>query len=100
MPQSWTAGIIYSKLDEGVAPSSIRILVRTYGQTPPIEQALAAAGIPYQVLNDKPFYQRPEVQTLLDDCRVVVPGPRRHVGRRTGAVSRAMRRICCVRRGA
>lgn len=46
------------------------VLVRLYAQTPPIEQALIAAGIPYEIIGDVPFYARPEVQTLIDYCRL------------------------------
>jgi DNA helicase-2/ATP-dependent DNA helicase PcrA len=48
----------------------IAVLVRVYAQTPPVEQALMAAGLPYIVEGDVPFYQRPEVQTLIDYCRL------------------------------
>jgi DNA helicase-2/ATP-dependent DNA helicase PcrA len=41
------------------------VLVRTYGQTPPIEQALVDRGVPYRVRGEAPFYRRRPVQTLL-----------------------------------
>ena len=46
------------------------VLVRTYAQTPPVEHAFVEAGIPYSILGQQPFYKRPEVQTLIDYCRV------------------------------
>jgi superfamily I DNA/RNA helicase len=45
-------------LAQGVRPREIGILVRVYAQTPPIEEALRGAGIPYEVVGDVPFYQR------------------------------------------
>lgn len=46
------------------------VLVRTFAQTPPVEQAFIAADIPYSVSEHQPFYKRSEVQTLFDYCRV------------------------------
>lgn len=48
----------------------IAVLVRVYAQTPPVEQALIMLDIPYVVEGDLPFYMRPEVQTLVDYCRL------------------------------
>lgn len=55
---------------QGHPLDKIAVLVRVYAQTPPVEQALMAAGLPYIVEGDVPFYQRPEVQTLIDYCRL------------------------------
>jgi DNA helicase-2/ATP-dependent DNA helicase PcrA len=41
------------------------VLVRTYGQTPPLEQALLDRNLPYRVRGHAPFYRRRPVQTLL-----------------------------------
>ncbi|MDQ3249837.1 MAG: ATP-dependent helicase [Chloroflexota bacterium] len=57
-------------LRDGYPPSAAAILVRIYAQTPPIEQALITAQIPYQIVGSEPFYQRAEVLTLLDYCRL------------------------------
>ena len=62
--------IIRHKLQSGMKPDQIRILLRAYAQSPHIEQALIRAGIAYQVLTEAPFYERPEVQALFDYCRV------------------------------
>lgn len=48
----------------------LAVLVRVYSQTPPVEQALITLDIPYVVEGDLPFYLRPEVQTLVDYCRL------------------------------
>jgi DNA helicase-2/ATP-dependent DNA helicase PcrA len=41
------------------------ILVRTYAQTPPLEQVLLDRGLPYVLHGHAPFYRRREVQPLL-----------------------------------
>ena len=50
--------------------SDMAVLVRGFAQTPPVEQAFIAADIPYVVAGAEPFYKRPEVQTLVDYCRL------------------------------
>ncbi len=55
---------------QGYPLDQIAVLVRVYAQTPPVEQALMAANLPYVVEGDVPFYQRSEVQTLIDYCRL------------------------------
>lgn len=57
-------------LRNGYQPNAAAILVRIYAQTPPIEQFLIAEQIPYTVVGSEPFYQRPEVVTLLDYCQL------------------------------
>ena len=54
----------------GTPYRSMVVLVRTFAQTPPVEQAFIAADIPYSVVGKQPFYKRPEVQALIDYCRV------------------------------
>ncbi|MBK8904584.1 MAG: ATP-dependent helicase [Anaerolineaceae bacterium] len=51
-----------------VTANEIAILVRLNAQTPPIEQALITAGIPYRV--GTPFYERREIKTLIDYGRL------------------------------
>jgi DNA helicase II / ATP-dependent DNA helicase PcrA len=50
---------------QGYRLAEIALLVRLTAQTPPIEQALAQAGIAYQVAGDEPFYRRREIVELL-----------------------------------
>jgi len=45
--------------------ADVAILVRTYDQTPPIEQALTARTLPYRIRGREPFYRRRPAQTLL-----------------------------------
>ena len=54
----------------GYALKQTAVLVRVYAQTPPVEQALITLDIPYVVEGDLPFYLRPEVQALVDYCRL------------------------------
>lgn len=56
---------IVDLLDGGRAPADIAVLVRTYDQTPPLEQALIERDCPYRVVGHTPFYRRRPVQTLL-----------------------------------
>jgi DNA helicase-2/ATP-dependent DNA helicase PcrA len=66
------AGEIGASLRSGASPADSAILVRIYAQTPPIEQQLIAAHIPYQVVGSEPFYERPEVRVLLNYCHVAL----------------------------
>lgn len=54
----------------GYRLNQIAVLVRVYAQTPPVEQGLITLDIPYVVEGDLPFYLRPEVQALVDYCRL------------------------------
>lgn len=64
------AQLVREALAAGRSPGEIVVLVRLYAQTPFIEQALTEEGLPYHVVGAGPFYQRPEVQTLLDYLRL------------------------------
>lgn len=52
----------------GHSLNDIAVLVRLNAQTPYIEQELTQAGLPYVV--SKPFYERPEIQTLITYARL------------------------------
>lgn len=52
----------------GASWDETAVLVRLNAQTPPLEQALITAGIPYRV--PRPFYQQPEIKTLIDYARL------------------------------
>ena len=64
------ARLVKSALEKGRKSSEIAVLVRLYAQTPPLEQGLLEANIPYKVVGSSPFYARPEVKTLLDYVRL------------------------------
>jgi len=63
---------IVSKIQQllrgGHTLNELAILVRLNAQTPHIEQNLIAAKIPYRVSH--PFYERPEIKTLINYCRL------------------------------
>lgn len=61
---------IRQHLRDGRRPDEIAVLVRLYAQTPFIEQALVQENVAYQVIGSSPFYQRPEVQPLIDYLRL------------------------------
>jgi DNA helicase-2/ATP-dependent DNA helicase PcrA len=56
-------------LDQGVKASEIAILYRTNGQSEAYEQALANAGIGYQLRGGERFFQRREVRDALLQLR-------------------------------
>lgn len=56
---------IRALLEEGVAPAGIAVLFRTNGQSEAYEQALAAAGIGYQLRGGERFFQRREVRDAI-----------------------------------
>jgi|GEM_PF-413641 len=66
------AGHIVSQIQafhqQGRTWREMAILVRLNAQTPPIEQALIEAEIPYLV--SRPFYERPEIKTLIHYVRL------------------------------
>jgi DNA helicase-2/ATP-dependent DNA helicase PcrA len=62
------AAWIRARLEEGIAPTEIAVLVRMNAQLPPIEEALTSAGVAYQVRGLR-FYARPEVRSALASLR-------------------------------
>ncbi len=52
----------------GASLDDLAVLVRLNAQTPPIEQALIRAGLPFRV--SQPFYERLEIRTLVDYARL------------------------------
>ncbi len=64
------AQLVQDALSQGRSPGEIAVLVRLYAQTPPLEQGLLEANVPYRVVGSSPFYARPEVKTLLDYVRL------------------------------
>ncbi len=53
------------RLDDGVRPREMAVLMRTNAQSPAVEQALADADIDYLVRSGERFYERPEVRRAL-----------------------------------
>ena len=63
--------LIKKELHEGVKAADIAVLVRVHAQTPYIEQFLIQEQISYGGYGLVPFYQRPEVVSLLNYCRLL-----------------------------
>ncbi|WP_426003380.1 ATP-dependent DNA helicase UvrD2 [Paenarthrobacter sp. NyZ202] len=63
------AGRIQELLDAGVKASEIAILFRTNGQSEAYEQALASAGIGYQLRGGERFFARKEVRDAILQLR-------------------------------
>jgi DNA helicase-2/ATP-dependent DNA helicase PcrA len=59
------AARIEALLDGSYTPPDIAVLVRTYGETPPLEVAMLDRAVPYTINGHAPFYRRRPVQTLL-----------------------------------
>ncbi len=55
---------------QGLSYNEMAVLVRINAQTPYIEQALINQGIPYRV--QQPFYDRPEIRTLVEYARLAL----------------------------
>jgi DNA helicase II / ATP-dependent DNA helicase PcrA len=49
-------------IEAGIPAREIAVLVRINAQTPPLEQALTAAGVPFQLRGAERFFDRPEVR--------------------------------------
>ncbi|MFE9676315.1 ATP-dependent DNA helicase UvrD2 [Streptomyces sp. NPDC006259] len=56
-------------LGAGVQPAEIAVLFRTNAQSETYEQALADAGIPYQLRGAERFFDRPEVRKAINALR-------------------------------
>ncbi|CAM5683284.1 DNA 3'-5' helicase OS=Streptomyces aurantiogriseus OX=66870 GN=GCM10010251_77960 PE=3 SV=1 [Streptomyces aurantiogriseus] len=56
-------------LDAGVPAAEIAVLFRTNAQSETYEQALADAGIPYQLRGAERFFDRPEVRKAINSLR-------------------------------
>lgn len=63
------AGEIRTLLDDGVQASEIAVLFRTNGQSEAYEQALASAGIGYQLRGGERFFARKEVRDAILQLR-------------------------------
>jgi DNA helicase II / ATP-dependent DNA helicase PcrA len=63
------AGKIRTLLDDGVPASEIAVLFRTNGQSEAYEQALASAGIGYQLRGGERFFARKEVRDAILQLR-------------------------------
>ncbi|GAA3671062.1 ATP-dependent DNA helicase UvrD2 [Arthrobacter ginkgonis] len=69
------ASRIRALIDGGRAPASIAVLYRTNGQSEAYEQALASAGIGYQLRGGERFFQRREVREAILQLRAASRAP-------------------------
>lgn len=63
------ASAIKTKLDQGMQASDIAVLYRVNGQSESLENALATAGIDYQVRGGERFFNRVEIKNALRSVR-------------------------------
>ncbi len=66
---SWVAEKVAATTKAGTPLSEIAVLYRTNGQSQALEQALATAGISYQLRGSERFFSRPEVREGLSALR-------------------------------
>jgi DNA helicase-2/ATP-dependent DNA helicase PcrA len=63
------ANEIKFQIESGVKASEIAVLYRVNGQSEPIEAALAALGIEYQLRGGERFFNRPDIQRAMTAIR-------------------------------
>lgn len=56
---------IRNAIDQGLGADQVAVLVRLYAETGAVETALIEEGIPYRIVGNVPFYDRPENTLLL-----------------------------------
>jgi DNA helicase-2/ATP-dependent DNA helicase PcrA len=61
---------IADRLEQGISPAEIAVLYRVNGQAEPLEHALTALGIDYQVRGGERYFSRQDVQQALAALRV------------------------------
>ncbi|WP_150460810.1 ATP-dependent DNA helicase UvrD2 [Nesterenkonia ebinurensis] len=66
---AWIAAKVREITESGIPLSEIAVLYRTNGQSQAFEQALAAAGISYQLRGSERFFSRPEVRESIAALR-------------------------------
>jgi DNA helicase-2/ATP-dependent DNA helicase PcrA len=63
---------VRNAIDQGLRPDHVAVLVRLYAETGAVETALIEEGIPYQIVGNVPFYDRPENTLLLKYLQVAL----------------------------
>ncbi|WP_120520037.1 ATP-dependent DNA helicase UvrD2 [Arthrobacter celericrescens] len=82
------AGRIRELLDAGVQASEIAVLFRTNGQSEAYEQALASAGIGYQLRGGERFFARKEVRDAILQLRAATRAAAETAGEPLGQLVR------------
>ena len=59
------AGAISRHLSSGTPPREVAVLFRTNSASQALEEALAEAGVPYQVSSGERFFERPEIREAM-----------------------------------
>jgi DNA helicase-2/ATP-dependent DNA helicase PcrA len=70
----WIASSVEKLIRVGTPSSEIAVLIRTKHLTFPVEAALRALGIPYQVRPARDFWEMPEVRAVLEVARYLEAG--------------------------
>lgn len=86
---AWVAEQIVQLREAGTPLSEVAVLYRTNGQSQTFEQALASAGVSYQLRGSERFFSRPEVREALAALRtssVTVEQAPEEVGQQVRAV--------------
>jgi len=63
---------VRNAIDKGLRADQIAVLVRLYAETGAVETALIEEGIPYRIVGNVPFYDRPENTLLLKYLQVAL----------------------------
>jgi len=63
---------VRNAIDQGLRADQIAVLVRLYAETGAVETALIEQGIPYKIVGNVPFYDRPENTLLLKVLQVAL----------------------------
>lgn len=63
---------VRNAIDQGLRADQIAVLVRLYAETGAVETALIEEGIPYRIVGNVPFYDRPENTLLLKVLQVAL----------------------------
>ncbi len=63
---------VRNAIDKGLRADQIAVLVRLYAETGVVETALIEEGIPYRIVGNVPFYDRPENTLLLKYLQVAL----------------------------
>ncbi|MDR2996593.1 MAG: ATP-dependent helicase [Microbacterium sp.] len=69
------AAAIAARIQAGASPADIAVLYRAHAQSAPLQQALAAQGIPTTVLGGTRFFDMPEVRQAVLALRAAAVAP-------------------------
>jgi DNA helicase-2/ATP-dependent DNA helicase PcrA len=77
---------IREAIDAGREPKDIAVLVRLYAETGVIENSLITEGVPYRIIGNVPFYDRPENTLLLKYLRLAILDRRIEAGEMNASI--------------